>query len=223
MSSDSAREQILAAAGPVFAEKGYQATTVREICKSADVNLAAVNYHFGDKKRLYLEAVRLAHQNRAREVPMPNWAADVPPSEKLSGFVATLLTRILEDQTSPWQMRLMMREVLTPTDACRHLVEDYIRPHFEMLLGIVDELVPQPTTVAERHRIAFSIIGQCIHYRVGRHVVSMLIPNCMSSVELEIDRLTQHIVQFTLAAIQGVGFLIQSGEAVDFEEVEKHG
>ena len=152
MTSDSAREQILSVAGPVFAEKGYQSATVREICKSAEVNLAAVNYHFGDKKRLYLEAVTRAHQDRAREVPMPDWGRIVDPAKKLSGFVETLLTRLIGDKQSPWQTRLMMREVMTPTDACRDLVEDYIRPQFEILLSIVDGLVPSAASVAERHR-----------------------------------------------------------------------
>ena len=34
----------------------------------------------------------------------------------------------------PWQVRLMLREILHPTEACRELVEDYFRPHFELLV-----------------------------------------------------------------------------------------
>jgi len=62
MSEDDARTRILNVAGPIFAEKGFQATTIREICGQANVNVAAVNYHFGDKERLYTEAVKRAHQ-----------------------------------------------------------------------------------------------------------------------------------------------------------------
>ena len=52
MSNDTTRERILQAAGEAFAAAGYRTTTVRDICQKADVNLASVNYHFGDKQRL---------------------------------------------------------------------------------------------------------------------------------------------------------------------------
>jgi len=59
---DSTRERILEAAEEVFAEKGFNQATVREILKRAEVgNIAAINYHFGDKERLYVETVKNAH------------------------------------------------------------------------------------------------------------------------------------------------------------------
>ena len=47
--SDPTREKLLDVAGRIFADRGYRAATIREICLAAGANVAAVNYHFGDK------------------------------------------------------------------------------------------------------------------------------------------------------------------------------
>ncbi len=57
------RKRLLAAAGRVFKEKGYHGATIAEICRVAEANIAAVNYHFSDKETLYLEAMRLLEGN----------------------------------------------------------------------------------------------------------------------------------------------------------------
>lgn len=51
-------DRILIAAESLFAEQGYDGTTLRQITRRAKVNLAAVNYHHGDKESLYLEILR---------------------------------------------------------------------------------------------------------------------------------------------------------------------
>jgi AcrR family transcriptional regulator len=70
----STREKLVEAAGHVFAEHGYQATTVREIVKRSGANIAAVNYHFGDKLGLYTEV--LQQSVRAARVDAINSALD---------------------------------------------------------------------------------------------------------------------------------------------------
>ena len=56
--SDPTRDKLLDVAGRIFADRGYRAATIREICIAAGANVAAVNYHFGDKLGLYTEVVR---------------------------------------------------------------------------------------------------------------------------------------------------------------------
>ncbi len=46
---EEAKARLLHTAGEIFAEKGFHAATVREICQQAQVNIASVNYYFGDK------------------------------------------------------------------------------------------------------------------------------------------------------------------------------
>jgi len=201
---EDARLQILTAAGPIFAERGFQATTVREICKAAGVNLAAVNYYFGDKECLYVESVKLASQQQVARFPLPRRPADSSAELLLYDFILTLLTRLL-DNDQPWQTRLMMREVLRPTSACRELVEGHMRPHFEKLLRVLGELVPTGTPPNQLRQIGFSVVGQCLHYRVAESVISMLTPTDERATCCSTAQLAEHIWKFTMAALAGEG------------------
>ena len=106
---DDPRERILRAAGQEFAAHGFEAATVRDICAAAGANVAAVNYYFGDKRRLYIESVKHAHEERVRQVPQPDWSPGTPAAVKLRDFVGNLLERMLGGGQQPWQVKLMMQ------------------------------------------------------------------------------------------------------------------
>jgi len=202
------RERILSAAGREFAERGYEAATVRDICVAAGVNVAAVNYYFGDKQRLYIESVKHAHEQRAGQVPLPEWSAGTPPQRKLRDFVGNLLERMLGFGQPPWEVRLMMREVLHPTHACRELVEDYVRPRFTLLVSILDELVDGRLSQTELRRVALSIIGQCFVYRAAGDVVAMLVPREELETHHALAPLADHVTGYALAALGEAGQLV---------------
>jgi AcrR family transcriptional regulator len=195
------RERILSAAGREFAERGYEAATVRDICLAAGVNVAAVNYYFGDKQRLYIESVKHAHEQRAGQVPLPEWAEGTPPARKLRDFIGNFLERMLGFGQPPWQVRLMMREVVQPTDACRELVQDYVWPRFALLVSILDELVDGRLAQTELRQVALSIIGQCFLYRVAGDVVGMLVPREELASHHASGPLADHVTRYALAAL----------------------
>lgn len=200
VAADDTKDRVLAAAGPIFAERGFRDATVREICSAAGVNIAAVNYHFGDKERLYIESVKRAHRLRMEQVPIPEWPPGTPAAAKLQAFVNVFLRRVLAGDESDWTLQLMLREMAGPTAACQELVRDYIRPHFEMLLGILNELVPADMPAPVRHRLAFTVVGQCLHYRVAQPIVKLLI-SADEYRTYDADLLAEHITRVTLGAV----------------------
>jgi len=202
------RERILSAAGQEFAERGCEAATVRDICTAAGVNVAAINYYFGDKQRLYIESVKHAHQQRVKQVPLPVWDAGTPPEQRLHDFIDNMLERMLGFGQPAWQVRLMLRELLQPTAACRELVEDYVRDHFELLVSILDELATGRLSKAELRRVALSIVGQCFLYRAAGDVVGMLVPRDELDTLHTPARLAEHVTRYALAALGVTGPLV---------------
>jgi AcrR family transcriptional regulator len=199
---DGVREKILDAAGRVFAERGYKSATIRQICQAAEANVAAVNYYFGDKQQLYLEAVKQAHRRLSTQFPLQPWPEDAPPERKLNGFIRAMLARMIGGKATPWEQQLMLREVLHPTSACRELVEEYFRPQLELLLSIVVELMPSGTAAHRQRQVAFSIIGQCLFYRIAGDIVEMMAATDDQN-HFTIEQLAEHITGFSLAAISG--------------------
>jgi AcrR family transcriptional regulator len=197
---EPARLRILEAAGEIFATKGFRAATVRDICQAAGANVAAVNYYFGDKQRLYVESVKLAHRWHMDRAALPDWSNDTPAVDKLRGFIHTFILRIRSGPSDSWQTRLMMRELKQPDETCVAVVQDSIRPQFEILMAILRELLPPGTSDEKLHLTAFSVVGQCLFYHLADPVVRTLLdPD--EYVGYQVDKLARHISEFVLAAL----------------------
>ena len=201
MADNDTRTRILNAAGAVFAERGFRDATVREIAGRAGANLASVNYHFGDKDRLYVEAVRHAHEIYVRLVPLPDWPPGTPPERRLRDFIRTMTTRMLGARGAPWQAQLMVREILQPTAACRELIEDYLRPNLQILLGILGELLPPETPPHRRQQFAFSVVGQGLFYRFSSQMIGMMIPAEELATHFRAEDIAEHVSNVMLAAL----------------------
>jgi len=199
MSGDDTRSRIVEAAGPIFAEKGFQAATIRDICQAAGVNIAGVNYHFGDKEKLYLEVLRCAHDPKF--LTSADQLSGDSPVERLRSFVRLFVIRMMTYGEANWKMCLLRHEVVNPTSYGTPMIQEYFGKRFGVLLGILDEMVPQTMPLHKRHKIALSIIGQCVHYNVAHEVINLLIPEKERAQNFHQDQVCDHIVHMSLAAL----------------------
>ena len=117
-------------------------------------------------------------------------------------FIRFLLQRVVAAEDAPWQVRLLMREFVEPTEACRRLVQEHFRPVFDRLLAVIDELAGVPLDEATRNQIGFSVIGQCLHYRYSSVVITLLLED--GEPTFSIDALTDHITEFSLGGIASI-------------------
>ncbi|MGA2245001.1 MAG: CerR family C-terminal domain-containing protein [Verrucomicrobiota bacterium] len=197
------RLQLMEAAGEVFAEFGFREATVREICRRAGANVAAVNYHFGDKETLYIEVLRHAHGRAlAKYPPLLDVAEDAPPEKKLRAFVKSFLLRIFDKGATGWHGKIMSREMIEPTAALDSLVEERMRPMAGQLWQIVAGILHCPLNDERVRLYAFSVVSQCVFYHHCRPVVSRLFPDQPAMDQAGIERLADHITRFSLAAMK---------------------
>ena len=198
------RQRLLEAAAEVFAERGFRNTTIREICRRAQANLAAVNYHFGDKERLYAAVMDYAHACALEKYPLAQRESrDVPAAQRLQAFIQYLLFSVFDKGAPAWLGKLMAREMIEPTSALDALVESIILPMSQKLGAIVRELLGTAVTDEGVHRCQMSIIGQCLHYRNARPVIQRIFPEQQYTQE-DIALLADHITRFSLSALKGL-------------------
>jgi len=193
----------LEAASEVFAEAGFRDATVREICQRARANVAAINYHFGDKENLYAEVLRYTQGKALEKYPLLlGMAETAPPEQKLRAFVLSLLSRIFDKGPTSWHGRLMSREMIEPTEVLDSLIEERIRPMSDTLRKIVAEILCCPLTDERVGSCAISVVSQCVFYKHCRPVVVRLFPGHLPDDPTAIGRLAAHITRFSLAAIR---------------------
>jgi AcrR family transcriptional regulator len=198
------RRRLLDAAGKVFADAGFRAATVRGICRRAGANVAAVNYHFGDKQSLYRAVLEDALLSSIDRHP-PDLGLGPKPTaqDRLFAFVHSFLLRILSDAKSDWLMKLMSREMMEPTGALEHLVASVHEPLFTRLRGIVRDIARRDLDEATHVRCCQAVVGQCLFYKHAAEVIRCMGHDTPRS-EAEIRALAEHITAFSVGGVRAI-------------------
>ena len=198
--SEQTRARLLEAAREVFSQHGFQGATVREICRRAEANVAAVSYHFGSKDGLLAEALNF---EQLKALQQPNMHADARPEARLRLFIHDFMLMLLDEKNASFQCQIMARELAEPTPALDQIVRDAIAPMHEFLGKLVQEIVGNKVSPAELRRCVYSILGQCLFYRHSHPVLQRLHPKLRYD-QKEIEAIAEHITRFSLAWINSI-------------------
>ena len=207
---DNAGPLLLAAAKRLFAEKGYEEVSTRELADAAGVNLAAIQYHFGSKAKLFSDAVRSLMeesgciQKAALIGSNPTTPAD--SAATLFDFIHGYLSELLRPR-GPQACRIMFREMLCGSmenvelrqTLVATVVEHVTRPVDETLGGLLAMIVPD-TQKRDLERAVQSIVGQCSFYVSHRPFIEHLRGvSCAESPYF--DETVVHVFRFSLRAL----------------------
>jgi AcrR family transcriptional regulator len=198
---EKTRGRILAAAGEVFAERGFEGATIREIVRRARVNIAAVNYYFRDKEELYVSL--FCPGPFAEEIAKKVAEAGKSPRAKLDAFITAFLFHLLGEGRPNWVGKLMAREMSEPTRALDKVVEEMIRPTFAVLRGILAEAMEAREDSRSVRDVGASVIGQCLFYKHSEAVIRRLYPETVYD-ERTVYGIASHVMHFSEKAIVGI-------------------
>jgi len=177
--ADHTRDRILDAAEQLFARRGFAAVSVREITAAARSNLAAVNYHFGNKMNLYVNVFRERWVPRTRRVRLlltDRLAGSAVPAIRdiIEAIARAFLDGPLTAEERLNHIQLMQRELASPTEALDMIVNEVIRPFHQELSALIRPNLPA-TVTDERLRLALlSILGMTLYFTLARPVISRL-------------------------------------------------
>jgi len=198
------RERLLKEAEILFAEKGYDAVSVREITKAANCNLAAVNYHFGNKENLYLEVFRSRWVPRARRLQehvkksltgQSHFSADAMVKAIALAFLEGSLSE--DEQLRHYQ--LITREMAHPTDAFELVAEEVMRPAFKELADVLRLVIPGDVSEERLMLNILSIFGMVLYFNFARAAVTRITGHQYDQAFK--DRLVEHIADFSLTGL----------------------
>lgn len=173
------RQALLVAAGELFAEKGLEGTSVREIVAKAGATLSAVNYHFGSKEQLYLEAIRHALREHIRfgealaNAKPDQIASDQDTADFLYRLVREFFFNYIAPDQPGWYGRLINRAVVDEHPEAVEAIAEVLRPTDEMLRELLLRHVPGMSR--QSADLWNCCIGGQIHYfLMARRVINKL-------------------------------------------------
>ena len=199
--SGNTRDRLLTAASRIFAEHGFQESTIADISEQAETNIASVNYHFGDKETLYLEAWRYAFNQELVIYPCDGGVSeDAPAEQRLAGRIRSLIARVVDENS--YSFAIINKEMAQPTRLLADILEKEIYPQRMKMLALLKECLGQSATEQRIQYCHISIMGQCFQLLRLKHMQSAKhFPNYPSDLS-DSRAFAEHVVQFSLAGIQ---------------------
>jgi len=200
-----AHGRLLDAAEELFCERGFEGTSVRDIAASANCNIAAVNYYFGSKEKLYLEVWR-RHLGTMRETRiagiekvMCQKGTEPNLEDLLTSYADAFVQPLFDERTGDQFIKLMAREMVDKHLPQNIFVEEMVVPVMTALQQALMRICPGLSEVKARLSI-LSIVGQLVHTVCAKTMLEQ--SNNPAVPRFDLSELVQHIVQFSAAGIR---------------------
>lgn len=194
----STRDLLIETAGELFAEHGFDGTSIKMIAEKSRQNIAAVNYHFGGKQNLFIETLRFVLAKIMTPIPSKKRGKGKPAEldSELTNFVSERTRFLLSQATPQWYGGLIVRAIFGAPSEVHKIGVEIFSPDFDYL---TDLALHYNAAIApsEARRWAYSVVGQIFFYVFGRNVI-LLANNLSSYSEDYIEAVSKQISEIAL-------------------------
>lgn len=164
---EATRTRILEAAGELFAASGYAETTNKAIAAKAQVDLASINYHFGNRSGLYQAVLTESYGQVLGLAKLKQLVgSELAPASKLRLLIEQLVT-LAAQEPQAWQLRVLAREILAPTSHLQILFQNEAVPKVALLRRMLSEIIRIPAEDPALTRCLLCVIAPCLMLLVG--------------------------------------------------------
>lgn len=197
---DVTKTKILEAAGQLIAQLGWAQTSNKEIVKLAEVDLAAINYHFGGRDGLYQAVLSEAHAHYLNEQELQAIAdLQCDPEEKLGIFFETLVVKLVEHDV--WHGKVFIREIFSPSAHLLNFFETEGMRKFQIIRRIMSQITSLDENDPTLLPCIFSVVAPCLMLIM----TSLAVPGPLQSMRyIPAKQLAQHFKTFSLAGLKAV-------------------
>jgi AcrR family transcriptional regulator len=196
--------RILEKAEILFAQKGFDVVSIREVTTAAKCNMGAVNYHFRSKKNLYLEVFR--SRWIPRELKMYEYLKasldnreDLTPEIVIQAVAKAYLKGPLSERELRRHRQLIIREINNPTEAFELVADRTLRPLFVYLQNQLKPFLPASVGEEGLTLDIMSIFGVLLYFTYSRPMISRITGRKYDSTFK--GRLISQIVRFSLEGL----------------------
>ena len=193
------RARIIQCAGQLIAQQGYAKTTSKSICQLAQVNMAAVNYHFGSRDGLYIAVLKEVHSALlSLDSLQALAAAPLTAEEKIECFLDKYI--LIAADEADWHLQVWARELLNPSPFIGQIIDEEAKPKLAVLLKIFAEYLQRPVTDPLLYSSLLGTMAPFILMFLGRtSTVSQHIPQICSKEQLQ-----KNIKDFVFAGLEAM-------------------
>jgi AcrR family transcriptional regulator len=209
----STKAQLLEAAGHVFAEKGFDRATGREICERAGANTAAINYYFGGMDGLYAAVLEEANRQLIPLATLASTVAGQPDARsQLQAIIELGVEKLTGPVSSSWVFGVMAREFLLPTPALDVLRRQQGIPKARIITSIVAELMDLPADHPAVARGCLMLMAPFVMLLIGdRLSLKQFLPG-LDFGPTGSRALSRHLLSFMLGGLAAVARDVPDGE-----------
>ena len=209
--SEATRQRLIDTGLELFGRYGFDGVTTRQLAEAAQVNQAAIPYHFGGKEGVYLAVAKQIAANVGPQIcDLQKQAESRLSAESPQSLLLDITLKLAEIAFAPEHQKswfiLLTREQFHPTAASEILYTGFMQPAHDMIGKLIARITSDEAESEDNILLAHAYLGQLIGFAIGKATLSRRLNWPLEFTPAEWQQIKATIARFSRATIAGMTF-----------------